>query len=128
MKYGNHSFWKRFGTSPFVVLLVLIALFIIVRANIKIYKKVTISDERLNQAMNEVAKLEGRQKDLSARVGQLSTNEGVESEIRTKYMAVKEGESIAVIVDENSGSVTAGVATTTPISWWGRVWRLVFGL
>ena len=61
---------------------------------------------RLNEAQSELAKLRDRQGDLSAKVGFLSTDQGVESDLRTKYLAVKTGESVAVIV----GSPTSSLA------------------
>jgi hypothetical protein len=75
--------------------------------------------------------LSQRQQDISRRVDYLSTDQGVEAEIRTKYHAIKEGEQVAVIVDGSQAanalqSASGTQATSTP-GFWRRLLR-TFGL
>ena len=70
-----------------------------------------MSGARLVQAQNELQKLQEHQQDLSGKVAFLSTDQGVESELRTKYLAVKDDESVAVI----TGSEVSTTSTSTPV-------------
>ena len=121
MKYGNRTTWQRIVRSP-VTMILAIALFIILaKATWNIHDKASASDARLTQAQTELVQLEQRQTDLAGRVGYLSTDQGVESELRTKYLAVRQGESVDVIIE--SASNTPPATTTEPVvseGWFSR--------
>lgn len=129
MKYGNtgkpttHLILR----SPFVLIGALILVVILIRATWNIHEKSLVSLTKLEEAQTELTKLKDRQNDLSAKVGELSSDGGIEAEIRTKFRAVKEGESVAVILDSTNATdstAAAGNATTTAVraaSWWQRV-------
>ena len=121
MNYGKYqskyrakrSLVKRVLSSPFSLFVVIIVFGVILKATWGIGNKATLSGTKLSQARTELANLQARQADLTIQVGRLSTEQGVEAEIRTKFKGVREGESLAVIVnsDVNASSVQA---TTTP--------------
>ena len=70
------------------------------------------------QATKELERLSGRSNLLQAEIGRLSTDSGIEEEIRTKYNVSKPGEHFFVIVDNNPTST----ATSSPEqSWWKKV-------
>ncbi|MEK7641787.1 MAG: hypothetical protein AAB365_02215 [Patescibacteria group bacterium] len=112
MKYGNRSLAKRIIASPLTMIAAAVLVVILAKAGWNIYGKTRLTSERLGQAQAEITKLRDRQATLAARVGYLSTEQGIETEIRTKYHAVKEGESVAVIIDE---SKTAAVVNAEPV-------------
>jgi cell division protein FtsB len=120
MKYGNNPGWKRFLASPVALILVLIVLVILARATMRLSAKADAGEERLTQAQAEYNKLKERQADLSFKVGKLSTDEGLESEIRAKYRAVKEGESVAVILDDEETAVAIQASTTIKVRFWRK--------
>jgi cell division protein FtsB len=128
MKYGNRSPWKRYMSSPLALILSIILLIFVAKASFGINQKSAMSASRLAQAQTEFNKLKSRQDDLSNKVGHLSSDGGLESEIRSKYRAIKEGESVAVIVDDvkapSSTTITASVVDTKQ-SFWSRVWHAV---
>ncbi len=131
MKYSNRSVWNKIIASPLATLVLILLTFIIGRAVFNIYQKAGTSEARLNQAKLELARLTSRQNEVSMKVENLSTEQGVENEVRTKYHAVKQGESVAVIVDASqtanaSGASTSGSLSTPTSSWWSKVLR-VFG-
>jgi cell division protein FtsB len=129
MKYGNRTFWHKVSSSPVVMVIVIILLIVIIRANFRIYGKVYVSNQRLQQSENEIARLQERKLELTSKVDKLSTGEGVESEIRSKYMAVKEGESIAVIIDDSEkNNYKDNMISTTTDSWYKKVWKWMIGL
>lgn len=71
----------------------------------------------------ELETLLTRRHELTAEIASLSTDRGVEEEIRERYGVVKEGEKVINLVGE--------IATTTipiaPDSWWQVVWNKIFG-
>lgn len=129
MKYGNRSIWKRFISSPISLIALAIVVFVLARAAANINDKVDASASKLAQAKAEYERLLERQASISRRVEHLSTDQGIEAEIRTKYHAVKDGEGVAVIVD---GAQTANVlesasgtiATSSP-GFWRRLLQAV---
>lgn len=135
MKYGKQrksSFWKRIQSSPVLLVAALVLFIFLGRATWNIYSKAEASADKFARAQTELANLRKRESDLSRKVSYISTQQGIEAEIRTKFHAVKEGESVAVIVDEkdrnrqNQATVLTPASTTatTTRSWW----RKLFGL
>ena len=130
MKYGNRSPWKRFIYSPAGIIIGCIGLFILVRAAWNIHEKAVVADERLSQAQAELAGLEQQKESLSDSISYLSTPAGMEAELRDKYHAVKAGESVAVIVDDASGSasssgVSDGTSSTPSSGWWSGLLNFI---
>jgi len=99
---------------------------LIVRGAWNIHEKALLAEDRLDQAKAELADLQSQKTSLSASIDHLSTPAGMEAELREKYHAVKEGESVAVIIDPDADNATSGQSTTTPpISWWGKLLRMI---
>jgi cell division protein FtsB len=123
MKYGNRPQWKRIVASPIALILLVIFLIVLVRATSRLTAKAESGSTRLAQAQAEYQKLEERKSDLSFKVTKLSTDEGLESEIRAKYRAVKEGESVAVIVDDEESTSTAVADSPTDVGFFHKMLR-----
>lgn len=64
-----------------------------------VYKKERLTRINLEQVENEKSNLDNRYYALEKSVAYLQTDEGVESEIRNKFRAVKPGEQVAIIVN-----------------------------
>ena len=128
MKYGNYGPTKkrfRVMKSPITIILACIILAVLIKATWSIHKKAVIADTKLVQAKSELAKLQARDQDLQLQVGYLSTDQGVEAELRTKYRAVKDGESVAVIMDDSQPAAaieasSSSSSSTVGVSWWRR--------
>ena len=61
-------------------------------------------------------------------IAELSTTQGIEAELREKYHAVKEGESVAVIIGASStgsSSDNNSSVTSTKTSWWGSLLQFI---
>ena len=128
MKYGNRSMWKKIISSPFTLVVVIILFLFLTKAVWTIREKKLLSVSRLKATEDEFAKLEAHQKDLSDQINFLSTEQGMESELRTKYRAIRDGESVAVIID-NKQTVSVSkveVNIENKNSWWSRILQ-VFG-
>ena len=125
MRYGNRSPWRKALSSPLTLVGAVIILVILGRAAWNVHQKANMSSARLEQAQVELAKLTARRVDLSDKVASLSTPEGIETEMRTKYRAVRDGELVAVIVDDATTTLTVQASSTPPtVSWWRRFLRM----
>ena len=128
MKYGNKSLWKRLFYSPIGILIGFIVLIFLIRGGLSIHQKALIAQIRLDQAQSELNNLQQQQQSLSNSISQLSTPAGIEAALREKYHAVKQGESVAVIVDDSVSTSSPSIASSTQeSSWWGG-WLRIFGL
>jgi len=135
MKYGNKSLWKRLLYSPIGILIGIIVLILLIRGGLSIHQKAVIAQIRLDQAQSELKDLQQQQQSLTSSISQLSTPAGIEAALREKYHAVKQGESVAVIVDNpaqanSSSSVNSSddsliASSTKESSWWGSLVRII---
>ena len=114
MQNGNRKYWWKLMHNPFIILLALILLFFLARAAWNVHRSANAVSAKLAQAQAEEERLEAEQQTLSAKISDISTPEGLESQLRLKYRAVKEGESVAVIVntDQASGSESIEASST----------------
>lgn len=124
MKRGKHSAIKNFFHSPLILMLIFGVFVFVAQGSWKMFVRARSSADRLARAERELSSLEERKKELSFNIARLSTEQGMEAELRTKYRAVGDGESVAIIL---GGEQTT--ATTTPVSrtniedWWRSVVR-----
>ncbi|MBP6858219.1 MAG: hypothetical protein KBC33_00090 [Candidatus Pacebacteria bacterium] len=129
MKYGNRSLLKRLVASPVAMIVAAVLLAVLAKAGWNLNEKARVSSSRLEQAQAELAKLRDREAKLSDTVGYLSTERGLENEIRSKYHAIREGESVAVIVDDSKTAAVVNASVTqatSSVGWFRRMLR-VFG-
>ena len=105
--------------SPLVIVALAVVLLILVRGVWGVYSKAQLSAQNLERERLELQKLAQRQKSLASSIDYLKTDQGVEDEIRTKFRAVKEGEKVVVIID-NQASITPSqsLATSTHGVWY----------
>lgn len=117
-----HSTKKRFRItrSPLALVGTIFLFVFLLRAAWSVHEKSLVSGARLSQARAELDKLQVRNLDLQAKVGYLSTDQGLEKELRTRYRAIKEGESVAVIVGEPESTTTTSASSTEPVGWWRK--------
>jgi len=123
MKYGKRHTMKKVMRSPFVLVAVLIAFIFLARGAWNIHEKASISRLRLEQAQSELAKLQSRQVGLASEIDRLSTEQGVETEIRTKYKGVRPGESVAVIIGDNNTASETQATSTASVGWFRELLR-----
>lgn len=96
--------------SPIVLLILGIIAVLLLRGSLGVYNKHKISEQNLERERFELQKLISREENLVSSLDYLKTDQGVENEIRSKFRAVKEGEKVAVIIDDKS---PASSSTTT---------------
>lgn len=130
MKYGKSGVWRKIISSPFTLVIILIFFIFMLKVVWNIREKLVDSNSRLRSTNAEFMKLQAHQNNLSNKISYLSTEQGIEAELRTKYRAIREGESVAVIVDEDQASSSSSHASTSEqiandLSWWKRILRVV---
>lgn len=127
MKYSNKPIYERVAASPLALVTVLVVFAILAKAAWNIHEKASLSSQRLALEQAQMDKLRQSQSDLAAKVAYLSTDQGMEAEMRAKFKAVKDGEQVAVIVDDGSQTAAVAEATSTQptVGWWGRFLRFI---
>jgi cell division protein FtsB len=125
MRTGNSQLSRKILGSPFTLFAALVVFVLLAKAAWNIHQKAILSETKLSQAQAELKKLQDHQTDINRQIGYLSTDEGIVAELKTKYRAVKPGESVAVIVDKDQTAAIAEASSSQPVktSWWQGVWR-----
>ncbi len=114
---------KSWFYSPIVaiilVLLVVWGIISVVKAAAKQREAVALRDE----SRKELEGLDQKQTDLNQKINDLSTDQGMEAEVRQRYRVVKPGEQLVIVVDNED---TSGNHPTKP-SFWQKI-RTFVGL
>jgi cell division protein FtsB len=105
---------KIFFSKAVIVIMILIVM-LMTRATWNVFQKEQVSAANTREAERGLIKLKDRQNLLTSEVSRLSTNEGIEEEIRSKYSVIKPGENMLVIIDQNASTTHAQAARQ---SWW----------
>ena len=107
--------------NPIVMIVALVLLFFLARSAWNMHRAADLASAKQAQTNMELEKLRANQESLSARIDSLSTPVGLEAELRTKYRAVKDGESVAVIVNTGDTTTTPVEASAKNSGWFDRV-------
>jgi cell division protein FtsB len=112
---------KAIYSWPSLILLTLITFFLVKgAANIFLIERENAS--RVQELENQSASLVLRERELKSEIEKLKTPEGIIEAIKDKFSATREGEYVAIIVDERKK------ATSTPQSkdsWYKSVWNAI---
>ncbi len=111
---------KSIVYSPIVLTVLFILLLFLINGVLNVHERAIISINNLKREQIELNKIIEREKKLESSLEYLKTDQGIEEEIRSKFRAVKEGEKIAVILDDVSTS-TASSTTEQNIGLWNRI-------
>lgn len=130
MRYNSRrkSSIKRFLSSPICMAALFILAVILIRAAWNVSVKARAGANQLKEAEANLTALQSSQALLSKQVDSLSTDQGVEAALRTRYRAVKEGESVAVIIDTASTSsdqTATAVSSAARVSWWQKLLQTI---
>jgi cell division protein FtsB len=81
------------------------------------YQKNRIVKDRYEEVKNELETLEKRDEGLREEINRLSTERGIEEELRSKFQVSKPGEQTAVIVESES----VKGENSKKEGWWGKI-------
>jgi len=112
-KKNGQKFWH--SPLSLVVIFCVIVLFAynmfgLIQKNREVSKKKALQ-------METVDALRKREGELTNNINKLSTEEGIEESIRDKYQVAKVGESVVIIVDEQSQSINLAPVTKEEGFW-----------
>ncbi len=113
MKYGKRGIWRIIISSPITLVILIIFFLFLLKAVWSMKERLNGSYKRLETAQIELEKLEEHRSVLANKIQYLSTEQGIEAELRTKYRAVREGESVAVIVENDQVASALHVSSST---------------
>ncbi len=112
IEYQKKKKISNFIYSPISLSVLFLIFIIILRSVFNVYSKEKISKINLEKEKIEYEKMSSRKDNLLNSIDYLKTDDGVESEIRNKFRLVKEGESVTVIVNNDSmSSISIGTST-----------------
>ena len=111
--------YKKYLYTPVTMVVLIVLIGFLARGVISAREKQELSRERLERAKTEAQELYAKYASTTREVEFLKTDEGVDAELRLKYRLVREGEGVAVIVDDAQKSATRGVAKLSP---WQKFW------
>ena len=78
-------------------------------------------DIRRDKAAADLASLTAREKELREDIARLSSAEGVEAEIRDRFMVAKQGEKVMIIADPSAAEAHTVTVTDAPASFLGKM-------
>jgi cell division protein FtsB len=124
---------KNIIHSPASILILFIIFLILIRAIFSVYQKQNISIQNLAKEKMEYEKMSQRKEKLVSNIEYLKTDDGVESEIRNKFRLVKQGESVAVIINDEASSTKNNIKIpqniseiSTSTSFFGKIFNYLF--
>jgi cell division protein FtsB len=109
---------KKFLHSRYAIAVLSIVIVLLARGVWGIYGKYERSKGIVERANADLAALAERERTLSKSLESLNTPEGKEREIRDRFGAVKEGETLVILVDETVPNEKAG--TISGEGFWSR--------
>jgi cell division protein FtsB len=104
--------------SKTVLLILFIIIIFLAQSTWSVYKKSSLSRQNMEKAKGDLMRLQNRHSTLSVEIEKLQTEQGIEEEIRNKYRLVKEGESVAVIIDGEDDNVE--IVPPPPDGFWTK--------
>jgi len=113
MRHSLITTKKSWFNSPWVTCILIIFLAWGAVSVFNAYKKQRTAVALLSQSRDDMNKLTAQQASLTNQIQSLSTDRGVEAEVRERYRVVKPGEQLVIVVNNS----TPSVADPEPTFW-----------
>lgn len=117
----NQGPWKRIFYSRLTLVLLAVVLVFMISGTWGVYQKASLAREQKERLEQELVELEKRRADLEAKLNALTTERGIEEEIRERYSVAKKGESVVVIVDSPEGDAENTHEQSRISAWWKKL-------
>ncbi|MBX4200477.1 septum formation initiator family protein [Candidatus Parcubacteria bacterium] len=117
----KQKFKRRLYSYPSLVLAITFGFFIM-HGTLGVVKKDKESAAALITLQEKMTNLSDREMELKNSITKLSTDEGIDEEIKEKFNVSQEGERVAVIVDQNNHS---GTSTNESKPWYKKIWNAI---
>lgn len=109
---------------PALILMVVLVFFLI-KGSAEVMVKERESAKRVENLEKETEALSAREAELRDGIARLQTEEGIVEEIREKFSVAREGEYVAIIVDEKAN---ASSTESTEGSWYKKIMGAIMSL
>lgn len=106
-------------SKPAIIALALVVV-LLSRGVWGVYQKSVEAVAKRDKATAELASIVAREKELQTDIARLSTGEGVEAEIRDRFMVAKAGEKVMIIADPAASAVHTVTVTDEAPSIFGK--------
>lgn len=103
---------SKFVYSIPVAIILLILVLVMIKASWGVYQKKIASHKAVALATQEVDSLKERKSFFESEIEYLNTPEGIEAELRERFRVGKDGEEIAVILDEEKTNQASNIASS----------------
>lgn len=118
LDFRTRSRLRRAFYSKPITLILIVVLVVFSRAAWGMYEKSAEAREKRDKAEAMLTGLEAREAELKTDIDRLSTERGIEEEIRMRHMVAKEGENVIIVRDpEAKASHRTIVVPDTPSFW-----------
>lgn len=107
--------------SKFFLTILFIIVFFLGRSTLDIYKKSKLSYDNYIKVKRDYDSLIARKTMLDSEINRLSTDNGIEEEIRGKFNVAKPGETVVTIINKNSITTNAD---DTKKDFWSGLWDI----
>ena len=91
---------RQILSSPILSFILFVILLILLNSVYGVYKRGEIARINRIEGDRKLGLLRDRQERLSKEIAKLSTDRGVEEELRNKFQITKKGEEVMIVVDE----------------------------
>jgi cell division protein FtsB len=112
---------RRFLYAKPTILALAFVVVLLCRGVWGVYQKSAEAVARRDKAAMELDNIVAREKELHADIARLSTWEGVEAEIRDRFMVAKAGEKVMIIADPAASAVHTVTVTDSAPSFLGKL-------
>lgn len=116
---------RRFLYSWLSLALLAVMTFFLVKGAFGIIQIERKSAEKVSELEREAAELREREEELEAEIARLKTPEGVVEAIKDKFSVTREGEYVAIIIDERSRATSSKKESQ---GWLAGLWQGVKNL
>jgi cell division protein FtsB len=103
-------------TILFILFLSVLAVFLLI-SNWNMYRKMSEAKKNGTVANQKLEELKNRKEDLERKIDMLSTDSGIEKEIRDRFPLVKSGEEVIMIVESSKKSKDDSFVADKPSLW-----------
>ena len=113
----------RLGVKAFGVVVLFGFTVLLVHAAWNMYSKLAAASQAKAETLSQLASLEAQQKGVTRTITKLTTERGVEAEVRERFGVARPGEGEIDIVEDLRAKTTNIITTPT---WWQRVYQTLF--
>ncbi|MCR4279328.1 MAG: septum formation initiator family protein [Candidatus Zambryskibacteria bacterium] len=116
---------KRILYSYPSLIVMAVICFFLVRGAVGVMLKERASANKVEELEAQSEALESREAELNSEIARLETPEGIVEEIRDKFSVTREGEYVAIIVDDRPKATTTEKSASERFKeWWEKLMRI----